>query len=577
MKRMLFGMLMLIGAILLSRGSVFAQEAPGPGEGKPVIFGGSDFATFNPLLVADGESGDIAGHLYPNFIGIDPDSGSMMPGTANALAAGWTLSDDNRTLTVTLRDDRTWSDGVPMTSADIKYAYDAIVSGQTDSIYGSFLAPIQSLEAPDDHTVVITFRDPSCTALYDASTIPVVPAHHFSEIFPAFSDITVGHPSNHAPEVTGGAFTFGSYIPGEQLVLPADQNYPDSPAGYVVPESLIFTAVTDIEDEYQRFLNGEITVMLGTPENRNLDSSMRAAQGEFKLIDRPTAGWMVLLFNLADPSMPQMGLDPATGERVIQAPHPVLGSLAVRRAISHAIDFDALNAGAFAGLGTPSAGPMPPQSWAYNDRLAYYEFDPAKAHELLEEAGWTDHDGDPVTPRIATEQVGTAETGALLQLDLTIFTDSPAVEKTGVLLAEQLGAAGFDIRLERLDFNDVVTDLVAQTHDMSIIYWGISAARPQDMYDQLGLEGDLPENGFNTGSYYNEAFENVMQAARTLPGCSEDERKELYDRAQEIIHDTVPYYILNLEYMRVIVQNEVENFEPKENSVLWNLSAWSIR
>jgi peptide/nickel transport system substrate-binding protein len=577
LKNPAFKLTVFVMLILSAVWPALGQEPLGPGEGKPIILGGSDFATFNPLLAADGGSSSVVGHLYPNFIGMDPDSGALAPGAANALAAGWILSDDNRTLTVTLRDDRTWSDGVPMTSADIKYAYDAIVSGQTDSVYESFLAPIQSLEAPDDYTVVITFRDPSCTALFDASTIPVVPAHHFSAIFPAFSDISFDHPSNFAPEVTGGAFQFGSYVPGEQLVLPADQNYPDSPAGYVVPESVIYKAVGDIEDEYQRFLNGEITLMLGTPENRNLDSRMRAAQGEFHLIDRPTDGWMVLLFNLADPSAPQPGLDPETGERIVQSPHPVLGSLAVRQAISRAIDFEALNAGAFASLGMPVAGPMPPQSWAFNDRLPTYEFDLAKTHDLLEEAGWTDHDGDNATPRIATEQVGTVEPGAPLQLDLTIFTDAPAVEIAGELIAGQLGAAGFDIRLERLDFNTVVTDLVAQTHDMTIIYWGVSASRPQDMYDQLGLEGDLPENGFNTGSYYNEAFENVMQAARTLPGCDEDERKEFYDRAQEIIHDTLPYYILNAEYMRVIVQNEVENFEPKENSVLWNLPAWSIR
>jgi peptide/nickel transport system substrate-binding protein len=568
---------MFIILMLGTAGAVIGQEPLGPGEGKPIVLAGSDFATFNPLLVFEGNSSDIANHLYPYFIGTDPDTGSLVPGAANSLAVNWIISPDNLTLTVKLRDDRTWSDGVPMTSADIKYAYDAIMSGEIDTTYRSYLDPIELLEAPDDYTVVITFRDPSCTALYDAASIPVVPAHHFSAIFPAFSDISFEHPSNFAPEVTGGAFKFGSYVPGEQLVLPADQNYPDSPAGYVVPESIIYRAVGDIEDEYQRFLNGEITVMLGTPENRNLDSRMRAAQDEFHLIDQPTSGWMVLLFNLADPSMPQPSLDPETGERIVQNPHPVLGSLAVRRAISHTIDFDALNSGAFAGIGMPVAGPMPPQSWAYNDRLPYYQFDLAMAHELLEEAGWIDHDGDNSTPRIATGHVETVEPGAPLQLKLTIYTDNQSIEIAGRLLAEQLRLAGFDVQLERLDFNTVVTNLVGQTHDMTMIYWGITASRPQDMYDQLGLGSDSPGRGYNTGSYYNEEFEEVMKAARTLPGCSEDERKKFYDRAQEIIHDTVPYYLLNSEYMRVIVQNEVENFEPKINSVLWNLPAWSIR
>jgi peptide/nickel transport system substrate-binding protein len=97
------------------------------------------------------------------------------------------------------------------------------------------------------------------------------------------------------------------------------------------------------------------------------------------------------------------------------------------------------------------------------------------------------------------------------------------------------------------------------------------------MYDQLGIEGDVPGAGFNTGSYYNEEFEEAMLTARSLPGCDQEERKALYDRAQEIIHEEVPYYLVNTSIVPVMIQNDVENVDIRTNSTTWNLPSWTIR
>ena len=77
----------------------------------------------------------------------------------------------------------------------------------------------------------------------------------------------------------------------------------------------------------------------------------------------------------------------------------------------------------------------------------------------------------------------------------------------------------------------------------------------------------MVESGFNTGSFYNEEFDTLMEQARTLPGCDPAERKALYDRAQEIIHDEVPYYLVNTSIVPVAVQNSVTDFAPKKNSL----------
>jgi peptide/nickel transport system substrate-binding protein len=578
MRKISILFLVLLALTVVFVTAAAAQDPLGPGEGLPVVWGnfGGDIATTNPILVADGSSQDVVTRLFPLFIGLDPDTGVETPGARRSSATGWEYSDDGTVLTVTLRDDWTWSDGTPITSADVQYAYDAIVSGEVDTTLASTLATVTSLETPDPQTVVITFEAPDCAAVTVASNIPVVPAHYYGEIYPTFADMNTENANNLNPEVTAGPFVFANFRPGEQVTLLASETYPDSPAGYVVPEGFIYKSVTDQLIEIEQFLAGDITLVSSVAEDRQAEMEERAANGEFQLEKTPAGGWQVLLFNMADPANPQPGLDD-NGERVEQPPHPILGDVRVRQAITHSIDHAALNAGAFSGTGIPVGGPMLPQSWAYNENIEPYAYDPELAAQLLDEAGFVDDDNDPATPRVATEDALYAEPGTTLTLALTTFGGNPSIDSSTILMQDQMSRVGFEVTLDVIEFSSMIDKLLAQTYDMLMVFWGVTNNSPQDMYDQLSSESDVPGAGFNTGSYYNAEFETLMQEARTLPGCDQAERKALYDQAQEIINAEVPYYLVNTSIVPVAVSNAVENFEPRENSLFWNLPSWSLR
>ena len=117
-----------------------AQDSINPGEGAPIVwpnFGG-DPTTFNPILVSDDSSQKIALLLFPNFVALNPHTGTIDQHAPNQIVDSWTVSDDGKTYTFTLRNDYKWSDGTPVTSQDVKYAYDAIVSGKTNSPLNGF-------------------------------------------------------------------------------------------------------------------------------------------------------------------------------------------------------------------------------------------------------------------------------------------------------------------------------------------------------------------------------------------------------------------------------------------------------
>ena len=292
--------------------------------------------------------------------------GVETPGAAKSLATDWSYNEDGTVLTINLRDDWAWSDGTPITSADVKYAYEAIISGEIDTTLGSYLTNVVSLEAPDDYTVEMTFAAADCAAVTVASYIPVVPAHYFSEVYPTFAEMTTESPANLNPEITAGPFSFSNFRSGEQVTLLANQDYPDSPAGYVVPEGYVYKNTTDQLVEVEQFLAGQITYV-SVPEDRQAEMEERGAAGEFVYLERPSTGWQVVLFNLANPENPQPGLD-EEGNVIEQEPHPILSDLNVGKAIPHSVNTRPLNEGAYAGTGIPRRRMLPHRAYTKLER-----------------------------------------------------------------------------------------------------------------------------------------------------------------------------------------------------------------
>ncbi|MBK8027283.1 MAG: ABC transporter substrate-binding protein [Chloroflexi bacterium] len=255
-----FAVLVAMLALLVTGAA--AQDQPGPGEGGPIILSnlGSDIATLNPILAQDGSSQTVINRLYPTLIGADIETFNYAPGAPGSLATDWTISEDGLTYTFTLRDDWFWSDGTPITSADVKYGFDAVASGETNTALTYILDDVASVEAPDPQTVVLTLHAPSCAALTNIGPLPVVPAHQYSELFAGFADMNEAE-MTAVGGVSAGAWKFGNFRPGEQVTLLADQTYPDAQAGQVTPEGWIFKNVADQTISYEQFLAGQFTWM----------------------------------------------------------------------------------------------------------------------------------------------------------------------------------------------------------------------------------------------------------------------------------------------------------------------------
>lgn len=582
-KLVLLAVLMALVAVMMPTFAQEEEDMPEPGTGGAIVASniGSDIKTLNPIVSSDGSSSAVWGRIFPAFVGISNDTADFAPLAPGGIVKDWTLSEDGLVYTFTLREDLFWSDGTPITAADVQYSYDAIVSGEVESPLSYISDDVASVVTVDDFTLEVTVNSPVCSAMFNIRAIPVVPSHVYKAWFPTFADMNNSRYNTTDPEATWNAWTFRNFRPGEQVTLTADTSYPDATlgAGMVIPEGWIFRNVAGQALLLEQFIAGELT-SIGVPSARKADARALAAEGKGIIYEAP-GNVRFIAMNLANPANPLAGLD-ENGNPIPQDPHPILGDVRVRQALYYAMDFAALNAAALGGEDYQLASMVRPDSWAFDPDLAVYPYDPAMADQLLTEAGWVDTDGDPTTPRVAQGALY-APDGTELILSFNVNAGNTSQETMGLVLDDQWTQLGFGINFEAIDFNVLVDEFTGQTFDMSSIFWGLGfPADPNGLRTLYDPTNDIPGSGFNAVSYYNADFQALLDKANDptqTNGCEQAARAEIYKEAYAILKADAPWIWIGGLGMSLI-QPGIGNLEIRPNlgpiGFTWNQEAWSI-
>jgi peptide/nickel transport system substrate-binding protein len=565
----LFGIVVaLLGVLLIP---VLAQEVA-PGEGGIIIEGNfaGDPANFNPILVTDTASDRIADFLFPGLLGVDPETAQFQQNDPTALAVSWEVSEDNLTYTFTLRDDWTWTDGTPITTADVMYTWNAINSGVVETDLVFLLDIIASVEAPDATTLVVTFKSADCTALNNAGALYPVPSHALPADFAALNDAEF----NLNPTVTQGVFNFGELRAGEQVSLLANQSYPGATDGQVLPTGFVYKVVPDQTVLIEQFIAGETNAVDNPPVNARAELLDLNAAGELQMYSYAGNSWDYFAMNFADPNNPQSAFDEA-GNPIDQGHHPIFGDPRVRTAVAKGLDVDAMIEAAVFGEGSRMTSLMIPASWAYNADLPFITFDQAAAIALLEEAGWVDDDNDANTPRVAQGSMY-AEDGSPFSFVLYTNEGNTRRGAIGTLVQDQLKQIGIAVDFQAIEFNTLLDVVDAQNFDSVIIGWRNGYPDDPDVTQLFTPAGDVVPGGSNFTSYNNPKLEELNATARSLPGCDPAERTPIYHEMQEILQQDLPYvplFVINGMYG---ADANVSGFAPYPSQFYWNVDTWSV-
>ena len=438
-----------------------------------------------------------------------------------------TLSDDNKTVTWKLRDGLKWSDGEPLTSDDIKFTWE-VVSNPNSGAYNQTAGfdLIESIDTPDDMTAVIHYREPYVGYLGQFSAA-VLPRH------------ATGKPEEmtkweyNMKPVAAGPFVVTDWRSGESITMERNPNYYEQGKPYL--DKLVFRIVPEAAAQTALMIQGEAQVHLWPGEDKvDYDKALNGA-GEQALV--PGIWNMAIDFNLSKPG----DKDPSAS-----APHPILGDIRVRQAISYAIDYDTLINDVMHGQVSSSTNPFA-YGWYKCDLPRMYNYDVEKAKQLLTDAGWVEG-ADGI--RVA-KGAKYAKDGTPLSLELQGYTSFEPLDRTEQFIVENLKAVGIKANIQNYDFSIIFGSFadgsprMTGDYDMLIFDRGYYL-EPQGDVQSSYLSASIPNaDNPDGGNYFRwlnpQADEAIKAAGSTFDQAA---RRDAYCKLGKLIQeDAVQNYI----------------------------------
>ena len=513
---------------------------------------------------------DINAFIFPGLVGVDPESATIQPNQPGSIVSDWEVSEDGLTYTFNLREDWFWSDGEQIDADDVMYTWDALNSGEVETALVFALDQIESVSKVDDFTIEMTFPEFDCDALTNAGLVQPYPSHIAPESFAELPD----QDFNLNPNVTAGPYTFGELRPAEAITLIADPAFVDAELGVVNNDGIIYKSVPDLNVVVDQFLAGDLSIIDGPQEARREELYSMGDDGDAQIFTYPGTSWDYLQFNLADPENPQDAFD-EDGNPVDQGTHPIFGNnddSTVRRALGLAVNVEDIIAGSTFGEATQMASFLVPASWAYDPDLAPIGYDPEAAAEMLDGAGWVMGD-DGVR---VCDGCGTAEDGT--EMRFSLITNEENARRTSIITIaqDQWAEIGVIAEIETIEFFAMLDVIDSQTFDAYVLGWRAGYPDRPDATQLFTPVSDVVGGGSNTMSYNNPRFTELNEQARTLPGCDQAERAEIYKEMQAIIQEDAPYLFMFARNGFYGAQSTVNGFGPFPQALFWNVDAWSV-
>jgi peptide/nickel transport system substrate-binding protein len=504
-----------------------------------IVTMGADAATLFPALVTDETAAFITTQIFDHLADIGDDMATISDvGFTPRLAKSWDWSRDSTSITYHIDPAARFHDGVPVRSADVRYSFRLINEPALASPLAPLVTNIDSVSTPDSLTATFWFKKHLPEEFYDvAYQIFIVPEHVYGKVKPA--DMNTSEVLRHP--IGSGRFRLANWIPSDRIELVSDTaNYHGrAKLDRVIvrigqaPDASATEVLTGAADFYQAFPSDQAARLDSSTTLRGLPYA-QSAYGFLGMRVR------------APKSKTQ--------------PHPVLGDIAVRRAISMSLDRSGMLTNVFGKIGIPAHGPFPAHSFTEDTTIRLPTYDTTAAKALLDSAGW----------KVGPTGIR-ARNGRLLKFELMVPTSSSVRLRYADLIQEQLRRVGIQAELgkvpmsvfvPRLNSGDFDALLMNQFTDPSISgtkqYWS--------------SEGD--KAGTTYIGYVNPRVDALLDSA----GASHDVKtvKQLASRAYRVIVADAPAVWLYDPVTLAAVSRRID-LQPFRGDGWWaHLADWSI-
>ena len=535
--------------------------------------------TFNAMMATETSSTDITDRLFGFLVDFNLATQEYEPG----LAKSWEVAPDGVTWTFHLRKGARFSDGHPITAEDVLFSFEVVYDR---TLHPAMQEMLQTegqnftVTSPDPYTVVINTRKPHA-GLLDALTpgsLAILPKHVLEQPYKN-GTFAAAYTVSTPPEklVTSGAWKLAQHVTNEKTVLvrnPYHYAFDQNKQRLPYLDELVLVVVPDQDAADLKFRAGGVDAVDDVkPENYRWYEENQQ-KGNFTLYDvGASQATHLMWFNLNKVQPPVGGAKPTHGKRIGEpfvdpVKYEWFNNANFRRAVSMAIDRDALIRGAFFGYGEKnwSQSTSSNKIW-YTPDVVKHDYNPGEAKKLLAGMGFRDANGD-----------GILEDARGNQVSFMLKTNSSNALRVSManFIRDDLAKVGIRMTLTPIDFNTFITNII---NDF------------QYEAGLLGFQSSVPptpfggQNVWRSSGESHQWFPKQQKPATALEAridraldemlTSQDRQlqKARWKEIQDIINDQAWFIWLPIQRIKVPVSNRFGNVQPSvmAHRILWNI------
>jgi peptide/nickel transport system substrate-binding protein len=481
-----------------------------------------------PMIAGESAASAIASHIFNSLLKYD-----RKLELEGELAESWQISKDQKTITFHLKPNLKWADGVPLTSDDVLFTWKLVTDDKTRTPYGADYKLVIKAEAPDAQTFRVSYAQPYAPALDSWSGLQILPKHLLEG-----QDINT---TAFARKPVGSHYyQLDEWKNGERISLVRN---PMATQGPPRIDHLVSRFIPDPASQFLELMADNIDVMNLNPiQYARIVPARPEMSKKVALYKELGNGYTYLGFNLK---------------------HKPFDDVRVRQAINYAIDKQELIDGVLLGLGESVAAPYKPGTRWVNPKLKPYPYDPAKARQLLKEAGFEDRDGDGILDR----------DGKPLSFEI-LTNQNKQREMSAVLIQRRLKEIGIDVKIRVLEWASFLGRYI-KTGDFDVVVLGWSLSLDPDQFSIWHSSQNKPGQ-FNFINYSNPQVDKLLEKGRLE--LDPDKRMKIYHEFSRILLEDSPIVYLYEGYGLPAISKRVRGIDnpAPPAGIGWNSQDWYI-
>jgi peptide/nickel transport system substrate-binding protein len=517
-------LIFLAAFFFVAHGSSTAED-PGDYGDTIVIASISDARTLIPVLASDSASSDICGMVFNGLVKYDKDINIV-----GDLAERWDILEGGRVMVFHLRKGVKWHDGTPFTARDVAFTYRKLIDPNVRTPYSGDFERISSFEVHDDLTVKVTYKEPFAPAL-SSWGMWIMPEHLLKG-----EDL---NSTQFSRRPTGtGPYKFRRWVTGEKIELVSNREYFE---GRPYIDRYIYRIIPDEATIFLELETEGVDLSTLTPLQFMRQTANSFFKDNYRKFRYPGFGYTYMGYNLRDIRFQDAR---------------------VRQAINYAVNKDEVIKAVFFGLAKVTTGPFMTDSWAYNRDIAPAPYDPAKAKELLREAGWSDDDGD-----------GWVEKGEE-EFEFTVLVNQGNSERLrcAEMVQKYLKDIGMRMKIRTLEWSSMISEFI-EKGEFEAVLMGWFLTRDPDCYD-IWHSSKTRRGEFNFIGYKNADVDRLLEEGRRT--FDQAKRAAAYREIHRLIYADQPYLFLYSAEMLPIVNKRFRNVESSPIGIGYNFIRWYV-